>query len=446
MKKGLAAFKKIYQGKKVLIMGLGLLGGGVGDANFMAEIGARVTITDLKTQDRLQKSLAQLQGDFQLKLGGHDPEDFKNTDVIIKNPGVKPDSQFLALARHNHIKIKNSVALFADFFPGFLVGITGTRGKSTTTQLIYLTLKAAGKPVFLGGNVTGQSTLSQLKNSQTNQIAVLELSSWILQGFAEEKISPQLAVITNIYQDHLNYYANMVDYIKDKKAIFKYQRPNDTLILNQDNPRTTQLASEVPGKLIWFSARDWPDDWPLKLPGEHNRENAAAALKTLRALGIKKQTISQTIGQFTGLPHRLESVAIIKGIEFINDTTSTTPTAGQKALESITKPIILLAGGNGKNLDMKAWVKDLVARVKGVVLLEGSATDDIEKLMAGYGGRALILTRTANFEQAIEQAFKSADAGDVVLLSPGCTSFGMFVNEFDRGNQFITLVKKLKAD
>lgn len=424
-------------------MGLGLQGGGVGTANFLAEIGCRVTVTDLKSAGALAPSLNQLHRSIKLVLGRHQDKDFKTADVIIKNPDVLADSPFLAIARQHQRPIKMATSLFAVYCSAPIIGITGTRGKSTTSQLIFNVCQQAGKKVVLGGNVRGIATLPFLKTSKSLDYAVLELSSWELSGFHQEKISPQLAVFTNIYPDHLNRYQSMADYLADKTAIFKYQSKNDHLIINQDDPVLCRLAPSVKAKITYFNYTDWQANWPLKLAGRHNRANAAAALQAALVLGVDQQSAQTTIGQFAGLAYRLEHRATIAGVDFINDTTSTTPAAAEAALQTFDQPIVLLAGGASKKLPLAAFAKMIRQKTKAVVLLDGSATDELVDLIKKFGGSKKIAGRFNNFAQAVTAAYDLSAPGDVVLLSPGCASFGMFKNEFDRGDQFNQIVSRL---
>lgn len=440
-------FKKDYQGKKVLIMGLGLLGRGLNDALFFHKIGAKVKITDLKSEEELKPSLGKLKGlPIEYTLGKHKKEDFADIDLVLRNAAVPRDSPFLEMARENKIKVRMDEALFSEYFKGEMIGVTGTRGKTTTATLIYEVLKTSKKDVYLAGNILGKATLPLLEKIKDNSLVVLELSSWQLQGFEEIKFSPHVALVTNIYQDHLNRYKTLEDYIKDKKVIFKFQQKQDFLVLNEENEVVKNFAKEAKTEVRLFNKKDVPAEWQLKLKGEHNRENVAAVLKVAEIYKVPEEWIRAVVTVFQGLPFRLEKVAQVGGVSFINDTTSTMPVATIRALESITGKIILLAGGASKNLDLTDFAKKIVEKAEGVVLLEGSATDNLQNLIIKNGGKSKVLGRFADFEKAIRLAFKKAESGGTVLLSPGCASFGMFKNEFDRGRQFNQIVRKLKDD
>lgn len=437
-----------FRNKKVLILGLGLLGRGVKDAIFFAELGAKVTVTDLKTEKDLKESLDKLKpySNIQYTLGAHHDEDILNSDIIIRNAAIPASSPLLKLAQKNKIPIDMDESLFAEYCPARIIGITGTRGKSTTTKMIGSMLKDLYKEgkVYIAGNLQGEATLPLIKQVKENDIVVLELSSWQLQGFGWKKISPQIAVFTNVYEDHMNSYKDMAEYINDKKIIYKYQTKKDFCVININNKYTKELDKEIKSQIKWFSSKDIPNQWELKIPGKHNRENAAAALAVGRILGFNDDKIKTCLTNFSGLEHRLEFIQEINGIKFINDTTSTTPIAGIKALQSINAPIVLLAGGATKNLDLKPFAKEIIKKVKAVILLNGSATDDLENLIKKNKGEELISGRYDSFEDAVKHAYAISLSGDCVLLSPGCASFGMFKNEFDRGDQFRKIVKRLK--
>lgn len=440
-----------FQNKKVLIFGLGLLGRGLKDAIFFIEHGAQVTVTDLKNETQLAASLEKLKKyPFRYTLGQHKKEDFLNADLIIRNAGVPLSSPFLKLAKQHKIPVEMDESLFVQYCPCPIIGITGTRGKSTTTTLIGELLKQnwanRQHQVYISGNLMDEATLPLLPKLRAKDLVVLELSSWQLQGLGEKKFSPHIAVFTNFFPDHLNYYKTLKAYLADKKNIFKYQQKRDFCILNARDKTLRQLKHEVKASLRWFSAEDIPQDWQPRLTGEHNLENLAAAKAVGEILKIPEDKMKKTLCAFTGLEHRLEKVREINRIAFINDTTSTTPTSVQSALDAIKKNIVLLAGGASKNLALKPLAQAIArqSHVKGVLLLEGSATDELVKELNAVGASTLIIGRFNNLNEAVKRAYEISLPGDTILLSPGCASFGMFVNEFDRGEQFKKIVNQLK--
>lgn len=430
-------FKRDWKGKRVLIMGLGLQGRGIGDAKVFCEAGAHVTVTDLESEDSLKPALEKLRGfEINYVLGRHQEKDFKSYNMVLRNPDVPKSSPFLKIAGDAGIPVKMDSSLFAKYCPFPIIGITGTRGKTTTTMMVYEVLERLyPSKVFLGGNIPGKATLELLKDVQDG-IVVLELSSWELRGWRDEKISPHISVFTNFYQDHLNRYASMDEYFKDKLAVAEYQSPKDWLIAG---PEVQLPVERLKARIIRFSAGNLPRDFKLKVPGDHNRDNAAAAMAVAGILKLKDNDVLGILGKFTGVPFRLETIATIDGVEYINDTTSTTPAAGIAALRAMTKPVVLIAGGSSKKLDLKPFAEEIVKKVKNIVFLKGEGTDEIlsDRLLAQDDIQVF-----NDFRQAVERARMLARPGDVVLLSPGCASFSMFKNEFDRGKQFNQIIRK----
>ncbi len=439
-----------FQKKKVLIMGLGLQGGGLGATKFFVEQGAKVTVTDLKTEKELDKSLRVLKSlgkQISFVLGGHREEDFKNADLILRNPDVRRDSPYLKIAGENKIPVEMEESLFLKLCPNLenVIGITGTRGKTTTTHLVGEILKKAGFQTFLGGNLRGVSSLSLLDQITPEAKVVLELSSWQLQGLGNDKISPHIAVLTNLYEDHLNRYKNMKEYINDKKNIYRFQNRDDYFVLNKRIPtlHRDDAVTEAKAKVIWFSVEDVPLEIRknFSLPGEHNLENLAAAYRVAKILGIPDKIILKAVKNFEGVPFRLQKIAQIDGVTYVNDTTSTTPIATIAALKTY-KAVILICGGASKNLDTTEMVKEIIKRVKAVVLLEGSGT---EELKSKIKSKVKILGPFNNLETTMGQARNLTEEGDIILLSPGFASFGMFTNEFERGERFNEIVKSFSS-
>jgi UDP-N-acetylmuramoylalanine--D-glutamate ligase len=430
-----------FRDKKITVMGLGLLGRGIGDTNYLAECGADLIVTDLKTREQLAESVAQLEQfkNIQFVLGEHRLEDFRNRDLILKVAGVPLDSIYIAEAKKNNIPVRMSADLFAEISGVTCIGVTGTRGKSTVSHMIYEILKTAGRKVLLGGNVRGVSNLALIKDATPEHVAVLELDSWQLQGFGDANISPHIAVFTTLFADHLNYYRNDPDaYLRDKANIFLYQKPEDTLILGKQCAPTIieKYGDRIEAKTIVVDELKLPDTWILSIPGLHNRYNAAIALAATRALETPDDTSHKALEEFKGVPGRLELVREMNDIKIYNDTTSTTPEATLAALAALgTENTIVIAGGTDKNLDMNAFLIKL-GEVKKVILLAGSGTNRILEFLPN----ASVFD---TLPKAVAEAFSSAQSGDTILFSPAFTSFGMFKNEYDRGDQFNALIKEL---
>ncbi len=422
-------------------MGLGLLGRGVGDARYLAECGAELIVTDLKSREELAESVAHLESfsNIRFVLGEHRLVDFRNRDLILKAAGVPLESPFIAEARRSNIPIRMSADLFAELSGVPVVGVTGTRGKSTVAHMLYAILKAAGVPVLLGGNVRGVSTLALLPEATPGHTAVLELDSWQCQGWGEANMSPHTAVFTTFYPDHLNYYRdNPEAYLADKANIFLNQKPEDTLVLGrQCAPTIIEIYGErIESKVIVADALKLPDTWVLKIPGLHNRYNAALALAAARAVWIPDGESRTALESFAGVPGRLELVREVNGVKVYNDTTATTPEATLAALAALPEGrTILIMGGADKELAMDALLEKL-PETKRVILLTGTGT---ERVRSGLPDAPVYDTLTS----AVEDAVSHAVSGDAILFSPAFASFGMFKNEYDRGDQFSGLVRAL---
>lgn len=456
------------RGRRVLVMGLGLLGGGVATARYaVAQGAAEVVVTDLRGPELLAPSMAKLDGlPIRYVLGRHDTADFERADVVVRNPNVRRDSPYLAAALAAGRRVEMEIAWFFRACPGRIAGITGTRGKSTTTRLLHHILTVAGMHPFLGGNLGNIETLSLLPDITRDDWVMLELGNWMLEGLHTIRRSPHLAIFTNLLPDHLNSYDSMEDYGEAKSSIFRYQGQNDIALFNADNAYTLRYGQQAPAGAVWYYSPEvraaWLRDKPdarhpftfagdIRLRGAHNLGNVQAATLAAEQMGIERETIAQAVASFTGVPHRLEVVRKVNGVTWVNDSASTAPIAGVAALHSFEEPVILIAGGNSKNLDTSDYVEQAVARAKHIVLLAGNASDAFAEALgtaAQVQGRAndLIEGPYDSLPYAIERARASASPGDVVLLSPGFTSFGMFFNEFDRGDQFRALVQALPGD
>jgi len=325
-----------------------------------------------------------------------------------------------------------------------IIGITGTRGKTTVTNLIYEILKRVGKRVFLGGNIRGVATLPLLKKVKSGDMVVLELDSWQLQGFGDTKISPQVAVFTNFMRDHMNYYRGDMDqYWSDKANIFKYQKHGGTLVLGKGVAKKIKQKKLKPRNKVLIAHRGIvPKKWKVKILGVHNRENIALAMRACQALGIDEKAIKCGVENFTGVPGRLEFVCEVRGVKYYNDTTATTPDGNRAALAALSRKkrnIALIAGGNDKELIFDEMARNINQTVKALALIKGTATDKILKLLPPKKNYPMIVV--TNMKDAVRFAQMHAKRGDTVLLSPGAASFGIFKNEYDRGDQFMKLVK-----
>lgn len=442
-------YESFFKGKKITVMGLGVLGRGIQVTQFLAECGASITVTDLKDKESLKNSVKALaQYRIRYVLGKHDLKNFENIDLVIKAAGVPLDSQYIKHARAKDIPVVMDASLFAKIIQGTvpritIIGVTGTRGKSMTTALIYHILKknekTLGGKIYLGGNMRNKATLPLLKKVVPGDFVVLELDSWQLQGFGDKKLSPHIAVFTNLMQDHLNYYKkNPEKYLGDKSNIYKFQNKNDVFITNK---RLLKILTDKPRGKVVIPERKTTSNIRLRILGAHNLLNTSYAYEATRALGLKDTRIRHAIENFHGLEGRLEYIGKKNGIAIINDNNSTTPEAtiaGIKAMrDKYSKAgIILICGGADKNLELAKLTREIKKSVKIIILLPGTGTEKIKKELS----QEFIETKT--LEEAVKKAFAESSKDDVILFSPGFASFGLFKNEYDRNDQFLKIIKK----
>ncbi len=464
------------QGKRALVMGLGVHGGGIGVARFLALQGAEVTVTDLRTPDDLRASLDALAGlPIRFVFGEHRDDDFRQAEMVVRNPAVPPTSRYLCIAREAGAAIEMEMTLFFRLCPGPILGVTGTKGKTTTTLLLGAMLREQFPDTVVAGNLR-ISALDQLPLIGAATPVVLELSSFVLEGLGEAGLSPKIACITMIAPDHLDRHGTMEAYIRAKEEIWRHQRPGDTVVLHAGSPLMREMAvvEQRPGDVVWFAGADdarhlegkpgafWRDDeliWQdradgghathtvictrddVRLPGAHNLANIAAATAAACVFGVAPERIRRAVQTFTGVEHRLEFVRELDGVRYINDTAATAPEAAIAALRTFDAPIVLIAGGADKNLPFDAFAREIAQRARAVILLQGSATPKLLDALHTARAGVDILGPCDDFEQALATARRIAAPGDIVLLSPGCASFGMFRNEFHRGEAFRRIVQ-----
>ena len=437
-------FSEYFKDKRITVMGLGLLGRGVGDAAFLAECGAEVIVTDLKSEAELKESIDQLQqyDNITFVLGEHRKEDFENKDFILVAAGVPMESKYLAHAREAGVPLKQSAALFVELSSVPVIGITGTRGKSTVTAMIHHVLSVAtGEPIIKGGNVRGVSNLQLLKEVSENSLAVMELDSWQLQGFGWAGVSPQIAVFTNFMPDHMTYYhGDMEVYFKDKAQIFLHQDESGVLITT---PEVFERIKTLPGSLgqevVLADASIIPEDSNLSMPGEHNRLNAALAYEALKATSLTEEEIFEGLASFPGIDGRLQLLGELNGVKIYNDNNATSPQATAEGLKAVggKNDVVLIVGGTDKDIEAGELPEVIQKHCAHVVLYSGSGT---EKLKAD------LLTNISTEEHdtlkaCVEAALATAAAGNVILFSPGYSSFGKeYKNEYDRNDKFVELV------
>ncbi|MFZ2330310.1 MAG: UDP-N-acetylmuramoyl-L-alanine--D-glutamate ligase [Atribacterota bacterium] len=463
--------------KNVTVMGLGVNQGGLGVTRFLAQSGANVLVTDLKREYELKSTLNELKeySDIKYVLGEHRIQDFINSDMILQNPAVPRNSKYLQVARECGIPIETDLSLFLRVCPSSnLIAVGGTKGKSTVTNLIYHTFFQAEKDVVQAGNI-GISVFEVLPDIKPDTIVVLEISSWQLEGLAQTQISfqPHIAVLTNILADHLDRYDSFNDYAVSEKLIYKNMGQSDYLITNLDNPviKSIEYGQDTSANIYWFSTRnkvprgsyleedklffksgnrvtEFCTIKDILLPGSHNISNILAASVVFFINDLPLPLIRNGIKTFSGIANRLEKIRTLREINFYNDTCATTPDATIAAINSFsTEPLILILGGGDKKLDFRGLCEVIKEKLNIIylVILKHPAYDASEIILTQLQELGLSdKTETcSSMSEAIDVAYQKAVPGTNIILSPSATSFGMFSNEFDRGNVFRQVVNEL---
>ena len=465
--------------KKVTVMGLGLNGGGEAVVRFLVKHGAFVTVTDMKTEEQLSSTIKSLNEDTSLDssriryvLGKHELSDFESADVVIKNPGVKyGGNKFLAAAK----SIETDLSIFLHFTNAPIIAVTGSKGKSSTVSAIHYGLTKAGFKCFLGGNIT-VSPLTFLEETNEKTPVVLELSSWQLSDLHGRKLlKPYICVITKVMADHQNWYGAMEPYVADKKLIYADQDKNDFAIFTKDDEWGNIFASECNANILRYSSKTPSQDgcWFVKdgngkpygkgvlqttydshpkialeevsVPGNHMKEDLLNAALVMRLMQVPVSKIKEILATFPGIQHRLEFFHEWKNssgvsFRFYNDSASTVPDSTVAAINAFETAPILLSGGTDKVLDFTPLANEIHKAAK-VFLLSGTGTDKLLPLLderkikyeTPCQSLAELFTKLKSYLETIE----SCEAKTIpVLFSPGATSFGMFSNEFDRGNKY----------
>ena len=456
-----------WEGVRVTVMGLGTRAGGVGVARYLAEQGAVVTVTDLRPADELGDSLAQLDGlEVRAVLGRHDEADFTlpGAEVVVRNPGVRRDNRLLELARRSGVRVEMEMTLFLAACPAPVIGITGTKGKTSTTALLGEMLRAWRPDAVVAGNM-GISALGQLHGIGPDTPVTLELSSWQLEAMDEWRLAPHIAVLTNIYPDHLDTYRDFDDYAETKRSIARHLTPDDRLVAWADHEPVRPAVESTAARYFGFGLGDRPTDgvWihgdslvirdeggcsTVALPGTrwltgpYQRLNAAAATAAAHLSGAPVDAILAGLESFTGVENRAELVATIGGVEFVNDTAATAPAAAIASIQGHGgRRVHLIAGGADKRLPLDELGRVIAMHAATVTLLDGTATPALGDAIERHGGH--IAAMVGSMAEAVERADAAASDGDVILLAPGCASFGMFRDEFDRGQRFRDAVSLL---
>jgi UDP-N-acetylmuramoylalanine--D-glutamate ligase len=460
----LEKFFRHLKGKRVVVMGLGLHGGGVATTKWLIRHGARVCVTDVRKRSVLRPSIKKIPKTPRCTyvLGEHRHEDFRHAACIVANPGVPRTSPYLNTARKHGIPIVNEATIFFLFCPCPIVGITGTKGKSTVSALVWRFLKKKYRKVILAGNIRTTAMLDVLDALTARSLVVLELSSWQLEGLSCIRKSPHVSLITNYLDDHLNQYPSRQAYFSAKDIIWKYQTPRDVVVLNKDNAPLRARGRRVVSRRYWFSLAPFTEEngsyakknelrfrengsdevvckvGNLRIQSSHAIANVLAAIAIARIFRVPKQHIKSVLRSFRGIEGRLETVRTIRGVTYINDTAATAPVATIAALESFKHKVICIVGGVDKKLPYGPLAHALKRRAKAIILLPGTASDKLCVLLKGTK-----VVPVSSMRDAVLHAASIAHEGDVVLLSPGAASFNLFLHEFDRGDAFVRIVRSL---
>ncbi|MBM3205276.1 UDP-N-acetylmuramoyl-L-alanine--D-glutamate ligase [Candidatus Shapirobacteria bacterium] len=447
---------KNFANQKVAVLGFGIEGQDL--CRFLLKQKAKITVFDQKEKLPQKESLVCQQAGVDFKLGEDCLTKLQGFKFIFRSPGFRRLSPEILQAEKEGAQISSATKLFFELCLGKIIGVTGTKGKGTTATLIYEILQKDRQRVFLAGNV-GQPMLGLLPRVQKGDWVVLELSSFQLQDLTQ---SPHLAVVLFITSEHLDYHQDKKEYVEAKANLVRFQKENDLSVLNADDLVSSSFAGLTPGKIYCFSRRKKVNGVyvlkkqiflfkeklgsteQLQLLGEHNWDNVCAATLAAFLAGASKEAIKKTIFSFKGLEHRLEWVRDLKGISFYNDSFSTTPETTMAAIKSFQKPIVLIAGGSEKGSDYTQLGQEITHSTVKTLILIGQMAGKIKKAVLKAGFQGEILFQPAKTMPAIvELAFKKAPKGGVVLLSPACASFDLFLDYKDRGQQFKENVQAL---
>jgi UDP-N-acetylmuramoylalanine--D-glutamate ligase len=454
-------------GKRATVMGLGSFGGGIAAANYLAVHGAAVTVSDQKNEAELAASIQRLDSRIELCLGGHDWSHFEDADIVVLNPAIAPRNEYIQRLDATEKWLTSEIELFCQLNPGRVIAVTGSNGKSTTTSFIYSMLQSAGVSSWLGGNI-GVSLLDQVHEIQSTDWVVLELSSFQLHGLRRIGFRPDIAVITNLAPNHLDWHETESHYFASKYAIVENQTSSDSCVVNgtdsrlvdwRPNSRVSTFGAPVGDHVVMLNSRvtihvdnvceSFETQFGDRFPGNHNRLNLQAAIAAVTSAGLSTEQIQSSIHQLSSLEFRLQREAEVNGILFVNDAKSTTPESAIAALNAFDRPIVLLAGGSDKGVNLDEFATAIVQKTKAVAVM-GAVADQLAAAIETHasinvqetGGttHAPLLAQLDSFEASFLWAVEHAQPGDVVLLSAGCASFGWFANYRDRGEQFARLV------
>lgn len=448
------------KGKKVLVVGAGKTG--VSSAEVLHRQGALVTVCDLKRDYLIRDTVKQLKGiPVEVITGGYPEVTSQTTDLIIMSPGVPMNITPVLEARELGIPVWSELELACSMFDAPVVAVTGTNGKTTTTSLLGQMFKDAGIPTVVAGNI-GVPLIGEVSSITPDHVVVLEVSSFQLEAI--QNFRPKVGIVINLTTDHLDRHGTIEQYKEIKQAVFHNQGRGDYSVLNYDDDYVRSMAQGTKGEVIFFSFRHTLETGAylsgtdlyfshkgektficsreeMFIQGDHNVENALAAICGAALMGLKAESIGHSLKTFRGVKHRLQLVDEINGVKYVNDSKGTNPDASIKAINAFQDPVILIAGGKNKGSAFDTYAAAINDKVKEVIVL-GEAAPEITAALEAVGYHRFSLVQ--NLEQAVAKAAKIALPGDIVLLSPACASWDMFNNYEERGDLFINQVAALR--
>ncbi|MCX7928008.1 MAG: UDP-N-acetylmuramoyl-L-alanine--D-glutamate ligase [Candidatus Omnitrophica bacterium] len=413
----------LFKNKRVLIVGLAR--SGFACAQLLSKASVKVRVSDNQRNLMIEEhALTLTRMGIEIEIGSHTKDFCQQADIVVVSPGVSNTAWPIVWAQEKNIPIISEIEVGWLFCPCPIIAITGSTGKTTTTTLIGKVLAEAGFSVIVCGNI-GTPFCQEVTRATQDSIVVLEVSSFQLEYI--DKFCPHIAVLTNISRNHLDRYASMEEYVAAKKRIFMNQKAGDFALLNAKDNYTNEMLKDIRAKIRLFTS------------GNGLNMNEAAVMEVCRIMGISEEVALKVFKTFGGIEHRMEEVATIKGVRFINDSKATTAESCLWALENILSPVLLICGGRDKGVDYKMVASKANNKVKTAFLI-GEAREKIAKAFAGK----IPFCECSSLEEAVEQAFNKANPGDVILLSPMCSSFDMFLDYEHRGKAFKKIVFKLK--
>ena len=427
-------------GRRVTLMGLGHFGGGVAAARWLAAAGAKVTVTDTAPASALADSLAALSGAAiaAYHLGGHLEDDFRQADLVVVNPAVRPDNPFVKIAISCGVATTSEIELFLDACPARIVGVTGSNGKSTTAAMTAAIFRAAGRKTWLGGNI-GASLLEEIGSIRPQDVVVLELSSFQLWHLSPQVRPVDVVVVTNCTPNHLDWHGIWADYVAVKQRILLRQRPEGVAVLNTSDAEVCTWADRVRGRVVPLVADGQIP--PLAVSGRHNRVNARCAAAAAMAAGCSLEAVRAGVADYRPLSQRLESLGVVAGRRVYNDSSATTPESTIAALESVEGPLWLLAGGADKGSDFRPLARRIALRAAGAAFFGKLRHALCDHLL--HDDPRFPCAAVATMADALAWCWQRSRPGDAILFSPACSSHDQFQNFRQRGQQFAEQVRQI---